>query len=253
MKTTPQSLGAPAGKRLLDFAVATTGLLVLSPLLGAVALAIWLQDRRFPFYLAPRVARGNTMFTMVKFRSMTVGADRSGVASTAADDMRISPIGRFVRRFKLDELPQLWNILKGEMSLVGPRPQVRPDVDIFTNVERVLLTVRPGITDLSSIVFSDEGEILRGVTNPDLVYNQLIRPWKSRLGLLYVSNQSLRLDIEIIALTLTALASRRVALAGVQRILQRLRADALMLRTARREQVLEPFPPPGASDVVTER
>jgi lipopolysaccharide/colanic/teichoic acid biosynthesis glycosyltransferase len=111
-------------KRVFDFVAAACGLLVFSPLLLAVMLAIWLQDRRSPFYIAHRAARGGGTFRMVKFRSMVVNADRMGGASTATTDRRITPVGKFVRAYKLDELIQLWNVVMGDMSLVGPRPQV---------------------------------------------------------------------------------------------------------------------------------
>jgi len=193
------------------------------------------------------------MFKMVKLRSMTVGADRTGVDSTAADDRRITPVGRLLRAYKLDELSQLWNVLAGDISLVGPRPNVRRDVDLYTEVERGLLGVNPGITDISSIVFSDEGRILAGRPDPDLAYNQLIRPWKSRLGLLYVQNTSMRLDLELIALTAVAVVSRPRALAGVQRILERLGADEKLRRIARRDDELVPHTPPGAAEAVAGR
>src|SRR5438552_15194914 len=165
-------------KRALDVLVSGSALILLSPLLLIVAVAVWLQDFRSPFYIAPRVARGGGTFKMVKFRSMTVGADRTGVDSTSANDARITAVGRFLRAYKLDELMQLWNVFIGDMSVVGPRPQVRREVDIYTDAERELLTVQPGITDIASIVFSDEGDILKDAAEPDLMYNQLIRPWK---------------------------------------------------------------------------
>ena len=241
------------GKRALDLLVSTAGLLVLSPVLLVLGIAIWLQDFRSPLYVAPRVGRGSSTFKMVKFRSMRVGADRSGVDSTSANDSRITAVGRFLRAYKLDELLQLWNVLRGDMSLVGPRPQVMREVDIYTESERGLLTVRPGITDLSSIVFSDEGEILKGRVDPDLAYNQLIRPWKSRLGLLYVQHRSLRLDFELIFLTALALISRERALIGVQRVLSRLNADSVTRQVAKREELLTPYPPPGTTEVVMHR
>jgi lipopolysaccharide/colanic/teichoic acid biosynthesis glycosyltransferase len=240
-------------KRFLDLLVASAGLLVLSPLFLVAGLLIWLQDFRSPLYVAPRVGQDGSTFRMVKFRSMTVGADRTGVDSTSARDPRITSIGRFLRAYKLDELLQLWNVFIGQMSLVGPRPQVRREVDLFTDVERQLLRVKPGITDLSSIVFSDESEILKNTEDPDLAYNQLIRPWKSRLGLLYVNHRSLGLDIELIVLTAFAMVSRRRALAGVRRILERLNADESILSAAKREQPLVPYPPPGALEIVTHR
>src|SRR5215213_3935979 len=173
-------------KRLFDFLVAVAGLIILSPLIAVLSVAIYLQDRHSPFYVAKRVGAGGISFRMVKFRSMVIRADTSGVDSTANDDPRITGLGRFVRRYKLDEIPQLWNVLVGSMSLVGPRPNVERDTALYTTEERRLLSIRPGITDLASIVFADEGDILEGSDNPDLKYNQVIRPWKSRLGLLYV-------------------------------------------------------------------
>ena len=170
-------------KRIFDIVVALTGLLISSVIIVPVAVAVWLQDFKSPFYLGPRVARGGGMFKMVKLRSMVVKADKTGVDSTGASDPRITPIGRFIRAYKLDEITQLWNVLWGQMSLVGPRPQVKRDADLYTAEEARLLSVRPGITDFSSIVFADEGEILKDKSDPDLAYNQLIRPWKSRLGL----------------------------------------------------------------------
>jgi len=234
-------------KRLLDVAIATAGLLMLWPVLTAIAAVVWVHDFQSPLYLALRVGKHGNFFRMVKFRSMIVDADRFGVSSTSQDDSRVTTVGRFLRAFKLDELPQLWNVFVGEMSLVGPRPQVPKDVEIYTDVERELLLVRPGMTDLSSIVFSDEAEILKGRPDPDAVYNHLIRPWKSRLGLLYVAHRSLRLDLRIILITGLSAISRRAALNGVQNVLQTIDADALVRHVARREQALEPYSPPGVS------
>ena len=121
---------------------------------------------------------------MVKLRSMIINADKNKVDSTASDDMRITRVGMMIRAYKLDELTQLINVLKGDMSLVGPRPNVQRDVDLYSETEKRLLSVKPGITDFSSIIFSDEGDILSGLDDPDIAYNQLIRPWKSRLGIL---------------------------------------------------------------------
>ena len=241
------------GKRALDLSVAAVGILLTSPLLVTIGVLVWASDFRSPFYVASRIGRGGRPFRMIKFRTMTVGADRSGVDSTAADDARITRVGAFLRRWKLDELPQLFNILTGEMSLVGPRPQVKRDVDIFTDVERRLLDVQPGITDLSSIVFADEGDILKGSPDPDLSYNQIIRPWKSRLGLLYVEHRSVRLDLEIILLTVLTLASKETALVRLQRVLLGLGADPLIRAVARRDEPLTAYPPPGAAAIVSRR
>jgi lipopolysaccharide/colanic/teichoic acid biosynthesis glycosyltransferase len=238
-------------KRTLDILIASFGLLLLSPLLLAVMLAIWLQDRRFPFYIAPRAARGSGTFRMVKFRSMVVNADKIGGSSTAATDRRITPVGRFVRAYKLDELIQLWNVLKGDMSLVGPRPQVLADASLYTDAERFMLTVRPGITDPASIVFSDEGEILKGSADPDLLYNQIVRPWKSRLALAYINRRSLGIDLELIFLTVVAIVSRTTALRAINKLLRCWRLDPLVIRMAGRQEPLLPYPPPGASDVLS--
>lgn len=237
-------------KRVFDMVAAGLGLLVCSPILGAVMLAIWLQDRQSPFYIAPRAARGGGRFSMVKFRSMVVNADKIGGSSTAATDRRITPVGRFVRAYKLDELIQLWNVLVGDMSLVGPRPQALTDASLYTEEEKQMLAVRPGITDLASIVFSDEGDILRGSADPDLLYNQIIRPWKSRLALLTIEKQSFLLDLKLIVLTAAAIVSRPVALRQVAKLLAGWGVDPLLIRMARREEALMAYPPPGAAEVV---
>jgi lipopolysaccharide/colanic/teichoic acid biosynthesis glycosyltransferase len=238
-------------KRLLDIVFSFLGLLCLAPLLAILLLLVWLQDFRSPFYIAPRVRRRGQTFRMVKLRSMIVGADSQGGASTSSTDRRITWVGHLIRRYKLDEFSQLWNVLKGDMSLVGPRPQVERDVGLYTDEEYHLFDVKPGITDFSSIIFADEGEILKGSENPDLRYNQVIRPWKSRLGLFYVKHASVSLDLKLVCLTLLAVFSRQRALQMVQQILSNLRADADLVRIAGRTEPLRPFPPPGATVVET--
>ena len=237
-------------KRAFDLSVALVGLAIASPFLAAIAVAIWLQDFASPFYVPLRMARGGGDFRMVKFRTMVINADKSGVNSTAGNDRRITPIGRFVRAYKVDEVGQLWNVLKGDMSVVGPRPQVKADADLYTSEEMRLLSVRPGITDPASIVFADEGEILKGSDDPDLLYNQIIRPWKSRLSLLYIDQSNFRVDLRLITLTAMGMVARRAALNGVQRILRDWGADELLGRMARRKEPLLPYPPPGASQIV---
>ncbi len=238
-------------KRTLDCAVALAGLLILAPLLAATALAVWIEDRRSPLFLGKRVARGGGWFRMIKFRTMTPGAWKSGVNSTAAGDARITRVGRWLRQAKLDELPQLWNVLAGDMSLVGPRPQVATDAALYTDEERRMLTVRPGITDLASIVFADEGEILAGSPDPDLLYNQIIRPWKSRLALLYVDRGSMAADLRIVGLTMLTLISHRRALSGVGRMLEAWGADPMLLEIAKRREPPIAYPPPGAREIVS--
>jgi len=233
-------------KRFFDIVFSLAGLIIMSPVLLIFMFFVWIQDFRSPFYIAPRVGRYGKTFGMVKLRSMTADADKSGVNSTAAGDMRITRVGHLIRRYKLDEFSQLWNVLMGQMSLVGPRPQVQRDVDLYTKKERHLLDARPGITDLSSIVFSDEGDILEGSEDPDLRYNQVIRPWKSRLGLLYIQKRTFLLDIYIILLTVIAIVSKPIALRVVQGILQKWDTDAKLIKVARRDEPLCPYPPPGS-------
>jgi len=240
-------------KRLVDVLASFFGLLFCSPIFLPVMFLVWKEDKKSPFYIAPRSGKNNTTFKMVKLRSMVVGADKSGVDSTSDNDMRITPIGHKIRRYKLDELIQLWNVLIGDMSLVGPRPNVKHETDLYTNTEKGLLSVRPGITDLSSIVFSDEGDILEGKQNPDLAYNQLIRPWKSRLGLIYIENQSFLLDIKLIVYTVVAIISKQRALNWVARELTKMNVDSDIIHISKREVELYPFPPPGSDQVVTER
>jgi lipopolysaccharide/colanic/teichoic acid biosynthesis glycosyltransferase len=240
-------------KRLFDILISLLGLIILSPVLLVFMYLVYRQDKHSPFYVAPRVGKDGLMFKMLKLRSMSVNADKSGVDSTSVDDVRITPVGHKIRRYKLDEFTQLWNVLIGDMSLVGPRPNVVSDTDLYTDIEKELLAVRPGITDFSSIVFSDEGEILEGKEDPDLSYNQLIRPWKSRLGLVYIENQSIFLDIQIIFYTVVAIISKSKALIWVAKKLNNLDVDADTVRVSKREVNLFPSPPPGSDQVVANR
>ncbi len=223
------------------------------PIMLPVIILVWLQDLKSPFYIADSVGKNRKIFKMVKLRSMVIGADKSGVDSTGANDSRITTIGKLIRKFKLDEISQLWNVLLGDMSLVGPRPNVKTETDMYTEEEGLLLSVKPGITDFSSIVFSDEGDILANKIDPDLSYNQLIRPWKSRLGIIYIKNQSLRLDIELIFCTVLAIVSKKDALKSINKKLLRLNAEDNVTRVAKREDELTPFPHPGSNKVVEKR
>ena len=240
-------------KRLVDILASFFGLLFFSPILLPTIFLIWKEDKKSPFYVRPRLGKNGKSFKMIKLRSMEVDADKSGVVSSSENDTRITPIGHKIRKYKLDELIQLWNVLIGDMSLVGPRPNVKDETDLYTNVEKELFSVRPGITDFSSIVFSDEGDILKGKDNPDLVYNQLIRPWKSRLGLIYIKNQSFLLDIKMIIYTLVEIFSKQRALNWVVSQLKLMNADCNVVNISKREEELYPFPPPGIDKVVTKR
>ena len=221
-------------KRLFDLIFSFSGLIIFSPVLTTLSILIWLQDFKNPFYSARRVGLHGREFIMYKLRTMTEGADRSGVESTSNDDSRITPMGTFIRLMKMDELSQLWNVLKGNMSLVGPRPNTIKGVSEYSNKEQGLLTAKPGITDIASIVFSDEGAILSGKENPDKTYNQIIRPWKSKLGLLYIDNQSLFLDIKLILLTFLSIFNKSLALFLLNKILINLTEDLELIEISRR-------------------
>lgn len=240
-------------KRLFDIIISLTGLIFIAPLLFPVMLLIWRQDRHSPLYIAPRIGLGGRPFNMVKLRSMIINADKTGVDSTSADDTRITAVGRFIRRSKLDEISQLWNVFVGDMSLVGPRPNVKRETDLYTKEEKKLLSVRPGITDFASIVFSDEGDVLLEKQDPDLAYNQLIRPYKSQLGLFYIEKHSFLLDVRVCILTAVAIVSRETALKQVAISLKNYGADPKLVDIARRKKPLVPAAPPGATKIITSR
>jgi lipopolysaccharide/colanic/teichoic acid biosynthesis glycosyltransferase len=240
-------------KRLLDIIVSLVGLIICSPVLIPIIFIVWIQDWHSPFYIANRVGKGEKQFKMVKLRSMIINAHKTGVDSTSSSDNRITGVGRFIRRYKLDELSQLWNVLTGDMSLVGPRPNVKRETDLYTREEKKLLTVRPGITDFSSIVFSDEGDILKDQSDPDITYNQLIRPWKSRLGIFYIENRSILVDMRLIYLTAIAVLSRDKALQSISGSLAKLGASVELIKVSLRKDTLVPIPPPGSNRIVTNR
>jgi lipopolysaccharide/colanic/teichoic acid biosynthesis glycosyltransferase len=240
-------------KRIFDIVVSSIGLIAASPVLCPVIFLVWRQDKHSPFYVAPRVGKNGRLFKMVKLRSMVINADKTGVDSTGANDQRITKVGHFIRRYKLDELTQLWNVLIGDMSLVGPRPNVQRETDLYTQLERKLLSVKPGITDFASIVFSDEGDILKDAQDPDIAYNQLIRPGKGYLGLFYIEHRSLWLDIRLCFYTAIAIISRDRAIKDIFSILQSLGAADNLLDIAGRSEPLQPMPPPGGKKIVTSR
>lgn len=186
------------GKRAFDVIVSGAGLVLLSPILAGIAVWIRATSAGPAFYRGVRAGKDGRQFEMLKFRTMVQDADRRGPSSTAADDVRITAIGHLLRRFKLDELPQFINVFKGDMSFVGPRPQVLSVVNDYTDRERGLLTVQPGITDWASIRFRNEGEILKGSSDPDADYMRLIHPEKVNLGLKYAESVSLTTDVGIL-------------------------------------------------------
>ncbi len=201
-------------KRSFDIVFSVLGLILAGPLLAATAFMIKAADRGPVFYRGVRVGKNGKPFRIFKFRTMVVNAERIGGSSTSDDDPRITAAGRFLRRYKLDELPQLINVLKGEMSFVGPRPEVQGEVETYSNDELRVLTVRPGITDWASLTFHNEGEILRGSPDPHIAYREKIRPEKLRLALRYVDENSFATDIKIIFRTLVVLLDTRRRRAG---------------------------------------
>lgn len=204
-------------KRCVDVCLSAFALLVASPIFLVAAALIKCGSKGPVFYRQVRVGRHGKPFRIFKFRTMVVNADKIRVSSTAWDDPRITGMGRFMRKFNLDELPQFINVLKGEMSIVGPRPQVPWAVNLYTEEERQILTVKPGITDWATIWIRDEGEILRGSTDPDRDYLEKIWPEKRRLQLEYVQRHSLRIDFEIMLKTLNTHLLDRILRKGLQR------------------------------------
>lgn len=189
-------------KQFVDLLLSVIALLLLVPLFLVLAILIKLEDGGHIFYRGVRMGLYGKPFRIFKFRTMVVDAEKIGGPSTAADDPRVTRIGKWIRRFNLDELPQFINVLKGEMSIVGPRPEVPQYVAMFTDEERAILSLRPGITDWATLWIRDEGKILAGSEDPERTYMEKVWPEKHRLALEYVKNHSFWVDIEIMLKTL---------------------------------------------------
>ena len=187
--------------RFLDIILSFFGLLLLSPLFIIVWTIIVLTSRGGGFYKQIRVGKNGRDFKLYKFRSMRKDSDKGSLITVGGRDPRITPIGYFIRKFKIDELPQLFNVLKGDMSLVGPRPEVRKYVDLYTDEQKHVLSVRPGITDYASIEYVNENEILGKADDPDEVYVSQIMPDKIKLNMKYIENHSIKEYFKIIFLT----------------------------------------------------
>lgn len=187
--------------RFFDFLFSLLGLIILSPLLLLISLCIVFDSRGGIFYRQIRVGKNGKDFKLYKFRSMRSGSDRRGLITVGEKDSRITRVGYFLRKYKLDELPQLINVLKGEMSLVGPRPEVRKYVDLYTPEQRKVLSVVPGITDYASIEYVDENRILGGAVDPDKTYVEVIMPDKIRYNMRYIEHRSVKEYFKIIFLT----------------------------------------------------
>lgn len=187
--------------RFFDIIFSAVGLLLLSPFFLIIYILIRCESKGGGFYCQQRVGKDGRMFGLYKFRSMRTGSDKKGLITVGGHDSRITRMGYFIRKYKIDELPQLWNVLKGDMSLVGPRPEVKKYVNLYTEEQRRVLSVRPGITDYASIEYVDENEILGKADNPDRVYVEEIMPAKIKLNMRYIENRSLKEYFKIIGLT----------------------------------------------------
>lgn len=195
-------------KRLFDFIAAFGGLLITSPLL--IIISIWVKsDSKGPvFYRPERGGRFGIPFRIYKFRSMVIDADKIGGPTTSGNDPRVTRSGRFIRKCKLDEISQLINVVRGEMSLVGPRPEVVWKVEKYSQEEKITLKLRPGITDWASIWNSDEGGVLADAKDPDAVYEEVIRPIKMKLQFYYYEAQNFFEDLKIIFYTFYRLINK---------------------------------------------
>lgn len=189
-------------KRLLDIFFSFTGLLILSPLFAAVALLIKLDSKGPVFYRQERVGKDFKPFRIYKFRSMHPGSDHKGPLVTVGGDKRVTPIGALLRKYKIDELPQLLNVLIGDMSFVGPRPEVNKYVQLFNSDYKKLLTIRPGITDPASIYYSNEESVLSASSNWEEDYTKKILPEKLKLSLHYVNDHNTITDLRLILKTI---------------------------------------------------
>jgi lipopolysaccharide/colanic/teichoic acid biosynthesis glycosyltransferase len=250
VSSNPDGFPTPVWKRVLDLVGGTIALIVTLPLILASMLAVWLCDFRNPLFVSERIGRGGRPFRFFKIRTMVPNASANGVNTTIAGDPRVTAVGRVLRYFKLDELPQFWNVVRGEMSLVGPRPNVFHETSRYTEEERRLLSVLPGVTDYSSIAFADLGDVLAGSADANVAYNQLIRPWKSALGLHYIATMSLANDLWLIWLTMTQMFARRWTLTKLEARLRATGAPPELCEMASRSRPLRPAPPPGATCVV---
>ena len=206
-KKPPVGFYQKAGKRLIDLLVSTGAILVLTPLLGVVAIFVKLSSPGPVFYCQERVGQRGRKFRIIKFRSMRVNGENLGPGVTVSGDPRITTVGKWLRKLKLDEIPQFWNVLKGEMSLVGPRPELPSYVRTYTAEQTKVLSVRPGITDSASIAYRHEENILASSVNPEEFYKTVVLPHKLALNLQYIERQSLAGDLVLVVETFLAVFS----------------------------------------------
>ncbi len=185
-------------KRLFDIIFSLSGILILLPLFVIIALFIVLDSKGGVFYLQKRVGRNNKDFHLIKFRTMKTNSDKNGLLTIGNKDSRITKVGYFLRKYKLDEFPQLFNVFIGNMSFVGPRPEVRKYVELYNDEQKKVLKVKPGITDYASIEYINENEILRKATDPENTYIHQVMPHKLSLNLKYIEEMSFKTDMKIL-------------------------------------------------------
>ncbi len=189
-------------KRTFDFLMSMIGILLLSPIFIIISIAIVMDSKGGVFYKQERIGRGRKPFKLLKFRSMKTGSDKKGLLTVGSNDSRVTKIGLFIRKYKLDELPQLINILLGDMSFVGPRPEVKKYVDLYTKEQLKVLEVRPGLTDYASLAYFDENELLSKSANPEDTYIHVVMPAKLRLNFKYLEKKGFITDIGLILKTI---------------------------------------------------
>lgn len=194
-------------KRLFDIILSTFGLIVFSPILIIIAIGIKLDSKGPVFYRQTRVGKYSEDFKIFKFRTMHVNADKMGLLTVGDRDPRVTKVGYGLRKYKLDELPQLINVFIGEMSFVGPRPEVRKYVDLYSESDAEILKVKPGITDYASIKYRDEAELIKAADNPEKTYIEEIMPEKIKLNKIYIENHGIITDLKIIFKTFTSIVS----------------------------------------------
>lgn len=193
--------------RFFDIIFSALGLIVLLPVFAAICLKIKIGSKGGCFFIQERIGKDGKPFGLYKFRTMRIGADSEGLLTVGEHDARITHVGYFLRKTKMDELPQLWNVLKGDMSLVGPRPEVRKYVELYTEEQRKVLRVRPGITDYASIEYANENELLSKAEDPDRTYIEEVMPDKIKLNMRYLEHYTVSEYFKIIFLTFKSLVS----------------------------------------------
>ena len=211
-------------KRFLDIVIGFAGLVIASPVILVAAILVFAQDGRMPFYLAERLGKAGQPFRMIKLRSMYVGADNAGVDVVGGRDLRVTPLGWVLRGYKIDELPQFWNVLIGDMSLVGPRPDTPRIVAMLSPQERQVLNIKPGLTDLSSIVYSRLAELFNDSDDLEADYVVRMRPLKSALAIWYTRNWTPVMDMIICVLTLLTFIHYNLSIKGIDWLLAHYKA-----------------------------